>query len=73
MTIAIEQREICKRCGGSLFLEYDIHGYFFECLQCGATHEQDGQLKLRDPVAEGINLRMDNKRVGYGGHHNRSW
>lgn len=69
----------CKKCGGFLIFDYDE----IFCLSCSALHDVKGELlKLRDPIAEGINLRMDNKNFDdrLGGHHNyrrtirsRSW
>jgi hypothetical protein len=47
----------CKRCGGQLRLEWDVHGLYKICYQCGAVHDITGQLEIRDPIAEGINLQ----------------
>jgi len=56
---AIATRSRCRRCGGILVSEEDEYGRRDYCLQCGA---ETGE--LRDPIAEGINLRMDNKNFG---------
>ena len=29
----------CPRCGGNIFLDIDIDGWFEECLQCSYRHD----------------------------------
>lgn len=29
----------CPKCGGHMFIDKDIYGYYVECLQCSYTHE----------------------------------
>ena len=38
----------CKRCGGDLHENKDIHGYYIACLQCGRvlTREEESSLLL---------------------------
>lgn len=55
--VAVKSR--CQRCGGDLYFEADSYGEYLSCFQCGASHNLDGELELRDPVAEGISLRQD--------------
>ena len=51
----------CQRCGGVLYED----GEEVYCLCCGASHDLEGNLIRRDPVAEGINTQ------NYGGKHNK--
>jgi hypothetical protein len=40
--LCIIRAKACKKCGGDLSLECDIYGVYIQCIQCGATwNEQD--------------------------------
>jgi hypothetical protein len=43
--LSLIRRKSCKRCGGDLSIECDVYGVFIECIQCGATYNQN-DLKL---------------------------
>ncbi|MDD4858763.1 MAG: hypothetical protein PHR56_00955 [Dehalococcoidales bacterium] len=32
-------QENCPKCGGSVYLDSDEHGWFMHCLQCGHTKD----------------------------------
>ena len=50
----------CQRCGGDVLLNYDE----INCLQCGAEHDENGEL-LRPRNTDGINLHYGHtKRKG---------
>jgi len=62
------KREQCKRCGGYLFVESDQYDTYLSCLQCGSSHDLEGELEIRDPIAEGIIVRGTNAGYRGGGH-----
>ncbi len=33
--------EHCPKCGGSIYLDSDEHGWFEHCLQCGYTRDME--------------------------------
>ena len=40
--LAIKQgftRKRCPKCGGNIFLDRDLRGWYEECLQCGRTSD----------------------------------
>jgi hypothetical protein len=39
--LTIIRAKACKRCGGDLSLECDIYGVYIQCIQCGATFNED--------------------------------
>jgi hypothetical protein len=43
--LSLIRAKACKRCGGDLSIECDIYGVYIECIQCGATWNQN-DLKL---------------------------
>ena len=43
-----KQRHICQRCGGQVMRFYDD----VSCLQCGATHTEEGELLSSCPAQE---------------------
>lgn len=41
-------QKACPRCGGDLFLDSDLSGYFVSCIQCGnVLSEAQGQALFR--------------------------
>lgn len=38
--LCLVRTKSCKRCGGDLSLESDRYGTYFECIQCGATSNE---------------------------------
>ena len=42
----------CPKCGGDLFVDYDMVGWYEECLQCGYLHDLKTILEVREEKAE---------------------
>lgn len=63
-TAVLKQEVRCKKCGGNIFGEVDQYGLCVFCLQCGAEINQNGELQIRDPIAEGINVSSFDRRRG---------
>ena len=38
--LQVVRAKACKRCGGDLSIECDIYGVYIQCIQCGATWEE---------------------------------
>jgi hypothetical protein len=38
----------CPKCGGDLFVDYDLNGWYEECLQCGYLHDLNTILEVRE-------------------------
>lgn len=49
--LSLVRRKACKRCGGDLSIECDIYGVFIECIQCGATYNQNEFKAMANPGA----------------------
>jgi hypothetical protein len=43
----------CSRCGGDLFVDRDLDGWFEQCLQCSYRRELPELKKRRMPVTAG--------------------
>ena len=56
----------CPRCGGNMFVDRDIYGWYEKCLQCGYCYE----LRSLDEVRHGPKLK-DKRPVGMPGHELR--
>ncbi|MFA5309085.1 MAG: hypothetical protein WC370_06315 [Dehalococcoidales bacterium] len=39
--LSLVRAKACKRCGGDLSVECDVYGVYIECIQCGATWNQN--------------------------------
>jgi Zn ribbon nucleic-acid-binding protein len=42
----------CPRCNGDLFVNWDQHGWYVQCLQCGYTRDLLSQPDVEQQVAE---------------------
>jgi DNA-directed RNA polymerase subunit M/transcription elongation factor TFIIS len=40
----------CPKCGGDLYSDRDIMGYYRQCLQCGYTFYEQRRREARPPV-----------------------
>ena len=41
----------CPKCAGDLFVDWDMNGWYVECLQCGYLSDLDSMLKVKmEPV-----------------------
>ena len=45
----------CPRCGGDLFIERDLDGWYEQCLQCSYRVEMKTVAKFKEPVSAGEN------------------
>ena len=45
----------CPKCQGDLYLNQDMYGNYFNCLQCGYTKDVtgDSELEVREPATAG--------------------
>ena len=37
----------CPKCGGDLFIDWDLDGWYVQCLQCGYIYEQTDTPKAK--------------------------
>jgi hypothetical protein len=56
----------CPRCGGDMFIDRDIYGWYEKCLQCSYCCE----LRSLDEIQQG-SARKDEMPVGTLGHEMR--
>ena len=61
----------CPKCGGDLYSDRDIMGYYRQCLQCGHTLYEERRRPLRDrsPAASHSPLSGNTKTGGPAGQH----
>ena len=45
----------CPKCHGDLYLNEDMYGKYFNCLQCGYTKDvtSEPEIEVREPVTAG--------------------
>jgi hypothetical protein len=36
----------CSRCGGDIFIDRDVDGWYEQCLQCGCTRDMPNTVKV---------------------------
>ncbi len=54
----------CPRCGGDIFIEKDLDGWYEQCLQCSHRHElRDIALFQEQPILAG-ETRPERQSVG---------
>jgi Zn ribbon nucleic-acid-binding protein len=47
----------CPKCAGDLFVDWDMNGWYVECLQCGYLSDLDIMLKVKnEPVKKEAKL-----------------
>jgi len=56
----------CPRCGGDMFTDRDIYGWYEKCLQCGHCCE----LRSLGEIQQSL-VRKDKSLVGTSGHEPR--
>lgn len=55
----------CPKCSGDLYVDYDLNGWYEQCLQCGYMHDLKSILEIKKQPNE-------NKReTVLAGHHHR--
>jgi DNA-directed RNA polymerase subunit M/transcription elongation factor TFIIS len=55
----------CPKCGGDLFVDYDINGWYEECLQCGYLHDLRTILEVREQKAERLERKPELALAGH--------
>lgn len=55
----------CPKCGGDLFVDYDINGWYEECLQCGYLHDLRTVLEVGGPKAEKLERKPELVLAGH--------
>jgi hypothetical protein len=63
--MAVWKVKNCPRCGGDMFIDRDIYGWYEKCLQCGYCCE----LRDLDEFKQGTGRK--NKRFVVASGHNR--
>jgi tRNA(Ile2) C34 agmatinyltransferase TiaS len=51
------QKTRCPKCGGSMFMDSDVYGWFEQCLQCGYTCDLAKIIEVRDKVGNTYTTR----------------
>jgi DNA-directed RNA polymerase subunit M/transcription elongation factor TFIIS len=59
----------CPKCGGDLFVDYDINGWYEECLQCGYLHDLRTILEVREQKAEKSGQKRE---LALAGHQSKA-
>jgi len=42
----------CPKCGGSIYIDNDVYGWFEQCLQCGYTCDLAKVTEIRDTLGK---------------------
>jgi DNA-directed RNA polymerase subunit M/transcription elongation factor TFIIS len=45
----------CPKCGGDLYVDYDLNGWYEQCLQCGYMHDLKSILEIKKETSENKN------------------
>jgi DNA-directed RNA polymerase subunit M/transcription elongation factor TFIIS len=59
----------CPKCGGDLFVDYDLNGWYEECLQCGYLHDLRTVLEVREQKAEKSGQKRE---LALAGHQSKA-
>jgi DNA-directed RNA polymerase subunit M/transcription elongation factor TFIIS len=59
----------CPKCGGDLFVDYDLNGWYEECLQCGYLRDLKTILEVREQKAEKSEKKSE---LVLAGHHRKA-
>lgn len=38
----------CPKCGGDVFIDHDMNGWYEQCLQCGYLHDLGAMLEVKE-------------------------
>jgi len=38
----------CPKCGGDIFVDDDMNGWYEQCLQCGYTHDLKSRMEINE-------------------------
>jgi hypothetical protein len=64
--MALWELKKCPRCGGDMFIDRDIYGWYEKCLQCSYCYELRGLDEFGQNPA-----RKDKRPVGTPGYETR--
>ena len=56
----------CPRCGGDLYSDRDIMGYYRQCLQCGYTQYEQRRRERRGPAGAPASDHIPERDQGEG-------
>jgi DNA-directed RNA polymerase subunit M/transcription elongation factor TFIIS len=59
----------CPKCGGDLFVDYDMVGWYEECLQCGYLHDLRTRLEVKEQKTEKSEQKPE---LVLAGHHRKA-
>jgi hypothetical protein len=65
----------CPKCGGDLFVDYDMVGWYEECLQCGYLHDLKTILEVREEKPEKLAKAEKSEKkpeFALAGHHRKA-
>jgi len=53
----------CPKCGGNLFLDRDLYGWYEQCLQCSYTGDLEAVIERQDGTRKATFSRDDGKKA----------
>jgi DNA-directed RNA polymerase subunit M/transcription elongation factor TFIIS len=59
----------CPKCGGDLFVDYDLNGWYEECLQCGYLRDLKTIFEVKAQKAEKSEQKSE---LVLAGHHRKA-
>lgn len=58
----------CPKCGGDVFVDYDVSGWYEQCLQCGFLRDLKTVLEVREEKP----TKTEKKELALAGHNRRA-
>ena len=46
----------CSKCGGNIYLDKDLYGWYEECLQCGFAYDLGGIVDAREVARQEVSV-----------------
>ena len=60
----------CPKCRGDVFVDYDMNGWYEQCLQCGYLHDLNTVLEVKgQPIKEQPHARK--RELALAGNHKK--
>jgi ribosomal protein S27AE len=59
----------CPKCGGDVFIDYDLNGWYEECLQCGYLRDLKTVLQVREEKPAKAEKKPE---LALAGHHRKA-
>ena len=56
----------CPKCNGDVYVDYDINGWYEECLQCGYMHDLRAIVEVKEKPRE------KKREIALASHHRRA-